>query len=315
MEEKGLYAGCLGGWTCGICAVIFLILAFLGLFILFPVLMAYSFADCGPADWCIKYHTISKKVDTSKIYTQGKHYVQPGEIFLRYKNRYVTREYTTGDDQVKCLSKDGVLHNLRITIQFRLFKEYLFDILWNIGEFSKLKKIVDDETREAIKDTCSNFTANEFNDYRGVIQRAMESNIEKAYVENQGWWTLGFLQLQNINQPKDYVEAILAVQEAEQDINAAENERPLVLVQAYTNLTVTQREADEILVVAHGEANGILAKAAEEGEAIFNEFQERATSLANVKTGLAMTTDEFLDYYLRYLTIEGSEKPIIQLNT
>jgi len=273
--------------------------------------MPLSFVVINHDEYGIKYNKVSRKVDTSMIYTEGRIYVQPGETMFRYQRRFVTVDFSDDSMAVDCISIDGIYINLLITFQYQIIKDQLFDILFEFGQMGTYDQYIQLLSRESIRQTCSYFSVNDFASARGSVEQTMQSNLTSYFNISNAHSTGGLLQLKNVEYPAEYNNAILARQQAEQDLVNAQNERPNLLVQANTTLNVANYTAYQQIVAAQAQAQGILQLANADAQAINQTWVQRANAYKEVMDALAMNASEFVNVYFKSYILEQLNAPIV----
>jgi len=161
--------------------------------------MPLSFQVINHDEYGIKYNKVSRSVDTSKIYTEGRIYVQPGETMFKYQRRFVTVDFSDPSDAVDCISIDGIYVELLITFQYQIIQGELFDILWEFGQMGDYNNYITLLSRESIRQTCSYFSVNDFASARGSVEQTMQTNLGLDFNASTAHCTGGLLQLKNVD--------------------------------------------------------------------------------------------------------------------
>jgi len=276
--------------------------------------MPLSFVVINHDEYGIKYNKVSRKVDTSNIYTEGRIYVQPGETMFRYQRRFVTVDFNEDENAVDCISIDGIYINLLLTFQYQIIRDELFDILFEWGQMGDYDNYITLLSRESIRQTCSYFTVNDFASARGTVEQQMQANLASDFNSSRAHAVGGLLQLKNVEYPSDYNNAILARQQAEQDLVNAVNERPNLLVQANTTLNVANYTAYQQIINAQAQAQAILQLANADAQAINQTWVQRANAYKEVMVALNMNATEFVNVYFKSYILEQMNAPIISFN-
>jgi len=282
--------------------------------ILFAVLLGLSFVTINHDQMGIKYNKISRKVDTSTIYTEGRNYIHPADTMFIYSRRYVTVDFSKDADAVDCLSSDGIYISLLITFQYQIIQGQLFDILFEWGQMDSFDNYIRLLSRESIRQSCSNFTVNDFAQARGAVEQAMQYNLAADFVSSDAHATGSLLQLKNVEYPTDYQNALTATTQAKTDLQNAVNERPNQLTQANTTFAVANYTAFQQIVNAQATAQAILQQANADAQAINQTWVQRANAYKDVMTALNMNASEFINVYFKSYVLEQLNNPIISFN-
>jgi len=103
----------------------------------------------------------------------------------------------------------------------------------------------------------------------------------------------------------------LATQQAKQDLENAQNERPNLLVQAQTTLGVANYTAYQQIVTAQAQAQAVLQQAEADAQAINQTWVQRANAYKEVMLALNMNASEFVSVYFKTYILEQLSNPII----
>jgi len=294
------------GWLVGIVVTISIIL--------FVVLMPLSFAVINHDQYGIKYNKVSRQVDTSTIYTEGRNYIQPGDTMFVYQRRFVTVDFSDTNNPVDCLSIDGVYINLLVTFQYQIIQGELFDILFEWGQMDSFDNYIKLLSRESIRQTCTYFSVTDFAQSRGIVEQAMQVNLATDFNASSAHATAGLFQLTNVEYPADYQNAVTATTQAQADYQSAANERPNLLTQANTSYAVANYTAYQQIFAAQAQAAGILQQANADAQAINQTWVQRALAYKDVMIALNMNASEFVNIYFKSYILENMNAPIISFN-
>eukprot|EP00163_Fabomonas_tropica_P021884 TRINITY_DN38151_c0_g1_i1.p1 TRINITY_DN38151_c0_g1~~TRINITY_DN38151_c0_g1_i1.p1 ORF type:complete len:301 (+),score=59.58 TRINITY_DN38151_c0_g1_i1:253-1155(+) len=280
--------------------------------LLFIVLMIMSFKNIGQDEVAIKWHTMTRTVYPG-VYTEGKHYVSPGQDFLKFKRRFVTLSFDGSNDN--CLTKDGLVNSIHVTAQYQIKPDELHDILFEFGEQSHLETYIRRVAYDSFRTVCGNYTAEDFFLKRGEIESAMLVQLKKDYVRGEVHAEAGFVQLRGVTLPEPFSDAIDAKQLAVQDQQRAQNERAGRLVDANSALKLAREDLRIGKIEAEGIAKGIRAKAAEQVLAIKAEWAQKALAFKSVKERSAMTNNAFIEGYLTSQAVLANKgKSVIRID-
>jgi regulator of protease activity HflC (stomatin/prohibitin superfamily) len=271
--------------------------------VLFIVLMALSFEVLEYDEYGIKYHNVSKVLST-EVYGQGRHYVQPGEGFFRFKSTFVIITFQTGaeganhDDErsIDCLTADALPVVIDATVQYQLRRADLVDLLLAFADGSE--DVIISQAKAAIRLACSNSTAEEMYTNRQGIQTKMldkvQSELASLFVD------VSFLELINIELPFEYNIAVGNKESSRAQVNVALNQRTQVLINTTTQLLTAEEDAKISIIQATAEASAVLSAAMADARAIENDLSVKALVYQEVMRTFNFTADELI----RYISVE-----------
>jgi prohibitin 2 len=181
----------------------------------------------------------------------------------------------------------------------------------NYRDFEKWADVVEAAGLSAIHHSCANYVISDFQNKRGEIQTDMEENVriklegdpEDALKEGVYAKVIS-LQLQNVELPVEYNDAVQEKQSAEEDIALAQNERKQELTKAETELLRSIEEARKIKDTARNEAQVLLTEARLKAEETTFAFEKEAEIISEVKSSLNLTTEGILAYLYNSLLSE-----------
>jgi len=90
---------------------------------------------------------------------------------------------------IKCRTNDGLELDLEASLQYRVLKDKIFSIYTNYG--TQEKAILTRVAIDAISDTASNFTSNNFFQNRTMIQKKMQKDLEER-ISDSTWHEVVF---------------------------------------------------------------------------------------------------------------------------
>ena len=122
------------------------------------------------------------------------------------------------------------------------------------------------------------------------MKRKLEGDKEAGGEEEGVYGKAVSLQLNFLQLPREYQDAVAEKQSAEEDIQLATNERKQEVTKAETALLAAQQEARKIMDTAVNEAEVLLTEATLEAEETIFAFAQEAQTIVNVKESLNLTT-------------------------
>lgn len=227
--------------------------------------------------------------------------------FIKFPSTFITVDLNNRT----CVSRDGLRVVFDVTFQYRMTEEDVLPAILKYRDFDKWADVVEAAGLSAIHHSCANYVISEFQNKRGEIQTDMEDNVriklegdpDDALKEGVYAKVIA-LQLQNVDLPDAYNEAVKEKQSAEEDIALAQNERKQETTKAETELLRAAEESRKILDTANNEADVLLTEARLKAEETIFAFQKEAETIADVKTSLNLTTEGVLAYLYNALLSE-----------
>jgi len=268
--------------------------------VLFIVLMSLSFEVLNYDEYGIKYHNVTKELTTDQVYGQGRHYVQPGEDFFRFKSTFVIITFQTGapgadhtdETSIDCLTADGLPVLVDATVQYQLVKGSLVDLLFAFGEGAD--DIIISQARSAIRLACGNTTAEEMYTNRQGIQTKMldkvQQDLSTLFVD------VSFLELINVELPTDYNSAVANKESSRAQVDVALNQRTQVLINTTTQLLTAEEDAKILQIQAQATADSTISAAQADARSIENDLNVKALVYGDVMRTFGFTPDELINY-------------------
>ena len=278
------------------------------------ILVPASLRDVEFDELAVHYDDLTKIVDKNKVLEEGRHVLLPQSKLFKFKRTLQTIDLS-GENEINCLTKEGLNMALDITTQYQIIKEKLFDIFEEYGEEEYWVTYVRSVTRDTIKDVCSEFTGEDFFFRRGDIEQQMSQQLVSAYSQSNAYATSELVQLRNVMHPSSYEKANQGKQETEQEKDRVLSEREQKLTDIQTELLKAEADAEIKLTRAQGQADAKISEANELAKAEIRKWQERASAYDSVKQQLGdnVTNLELINEYLKYVAITEQEKPIINI--
>jgi len=264
---------------------------------LFIVLMALSFEILNYDEYGIKYHKVSRELD-NQVFVEGRHYVQPGQTFFRFKSTFITINFQNGEwgsadeTPIQCTTGDGLEVEIEATVQYQLRRNELYDLLLTFG--TEFENSLIAQAKAAIRDGCGNKTSEEMYNNRQGIQAAMldevANQLSTLYVD------VGFLELINIELPPQYNNAVGDKESARADVDVALNQRTQALILSQTTLLTAGEDAKIKLIQANATADGIITAATTDAQAVTNDLNTKAQVYYEIKETFNFTAAELINY-------------------
>jgi len=286
----------------GLCCSVILIIC---------VVIPLSIRNVDYSEYGIAYSNLTCTAAES-VYPEGKYLIGPSATMFLY-NRVVVSLDFTGDDELECLTSDGIQVTLSVTFQYQIIESELFTIFKDFGWEVVLQDYLEVTARDSIRDTCATKTAQNFYEERGEIEIAMLDALSSDMILADAHVDIRLLQLGNVELPEELKTAIEEKQRSEQDIDNALNERAGELINAETQLETAKVEADTLIIVAEAEAEALLTEAEEMATAIRKVFVNRGSVYKTIMEEIGMNSSEFINDYLHGVILESSGDPILAI--
>jgi regulator of protease activity HflC (stomatin/prohibitin superfamily) len=283
-------------WTWGVGAAT--------LIILLIALLASSLKKLKSTEYGLQYTAYSKKLDdAAKV--GGLHIGPPGYEFIKFPSTQITVDLPSDT----CVSKDGLRINFSVTFQYQMPAEWLLPAVVKYRNFPTWAQVVEAAGNSAVHHSCSEFTVAQFQSERGVIQATMEQNLKvklEGDIDNEeaddisssnGVYARAIsLQLQNVELPKEYSDAVAVKQAAAEDIDLAKNQRNQEVTKADTVYLTAKEEAKIINSTAVNEAGIMLTAAISKAKETTYAYETEANLIVSVQTSLGLTVDGVLGW-------------------
>jgi len=282
--------------------------------ILTAILIPVSIRNVAHSEYGVAYDTLTCEYDPN-VYTEGKHLVKPSTEMFLYNKIIVTIELE-GDNNVGCLTWDGIGIRLDIVLQYQIVKEELFMIFLEFGSELALRELLTLTAIDSILDSCAMWKAQSFYETRGTIELAIMKTVQEAFVLSRCHAVAMLLQLKNVWLPLELEAAIMEKQRSEQDIDNALRERAGALIVAQTLLETAKVEAETLIITANAEATAILSEAKENSTSVQTVFRNRGSYYKTIRESMEhnMTVSEFINDYLYGEITTAAVEPILQMS-
>jgi len=259
--------------------------------IIVAVLLGTSIRKVEQNTLAIPYCTISRSV--GDVLDDGLYNFCPDVELFTYDRKFIDN-----DLRLNCLTMDGLVMTLDVTVQYQLLKDELIDVFYEFGRQESLDTYIDTIAKSTIRDVCALYNGNDFYNKRGIIEQNIISNVTLSVDRANAHVITGFIQLKNIALPTQLQEAINGKQLALEDVDVAKNERQQALIdletqklQAIENLKIKELQAR-----AAGDA--VIINAREKAEARMTTWKERTAAIITNKNALGITPEKYADEYL-----------------
>jgi SPFH domain / Band 7 family len=234
-----------------------------------------------------------------QLYGQGRYLVGLGKEFLKFPSTWLTLNFgrmfaTPHSNTIAARSNDGLIIEIDLSFQYRLVPTveglislyYDFGFEWEAG-FVAI-------TRATVRDVAAEYKAFDFFTKRSTITSAMQVALANRLVGLNAEVTA--LQIVNLEINSQFADAITETQTAAQDIQQAENEKRVEIVDAAKVVEVARNVANVTIILAKTEAEATLAKANADATILKRRVFDQTQSLLSLKSKNGYSNTELLSY-------------------
>jgi len=270
--------------------------------ILIIALVAASIKGLSSVEYGVEYDRWSKELDDAA--KQGGLHVGPvGFRFIKFPSTQISADLSD-----TCVSQDGLRVEFAVQFQYQMPAESIVDAVRAYRDYETWVGIVEFCGNAAIQHTCSDFNVTDFQNNRALIQNAMLDTLKlKLEGDPTNDSDVGVhaiassLQLQNVNIPFEYKEAVSEKQKAKEDILLAKNQRQQEKTKAMTELLAAKDGAKKIIASALNSANVTITRAElKASETVFSIEKEKDV-LVQAKTNFNLDANGILAYMANQL--------------
>lgn len=276
--------------------------AILAVLVLIISVIVVSLKKLNSSEVAIQYNNFYKTLKDEPYY-EGLYLGPPGYDFIRFSSVFQTMSYPN----TMCLNKDGVTIHISASFQYRVRPANLKYIIEQFKDEDGYNRVLRHTGASAIHDSCSRFNTSQFQAERGKFQEDLTSRLVDKFETLS--CDVTDLQVNNIERPRAYENAIKAKESAREDIEVARNERPQRLTEAQTIKLEAQTEAEIILNEANSEAKIILKRATADGKGILDQYMKEADSYKELKETNSLDNKGFLAY-MGIRAISNAKNPV-----
>lgn len=279
------------------------------------ILFACSFSLVSPIQYGLLINRYTGKVDTSRVYTGGRHFVYLRHYFVLFPSTQVTLEFSndsgaaappmlvrTGKPPGMAGVAGGQQVTVSLSLQYRTHPETLAKLYTTFGVNYEQAFIM--MTRQIISDVTQSFIPSDFWTQRHVIAQNMTAVLNQT-MWNRAFVTVDALQLLEVDFSHPFEHMIEQIQLQWQQVQINDN---LQLVQDALNVIdvmTAQTQANVTAINAQAQADAKLIVAAAEADALRVEQLAKSGAYANVKSSLKFTDAADLLSFMRVRTIRN----------
>lgn len=208
------------------------------------VVAFFSYSSLDVNEYGLDYSSLTKTIDRN-YYGSGYHMLGFGHSFIRYPSTVLNMEFSNEDNAdrppIQSRTEDGLLIQFRASFQYKLLPDRLYDLYMKFGEDYRgpcIKYAI-----ETLNDAATKYDANEFFNSSQLITTRMMDDLNRT-LDTNCYASIQFFQLQNIDIPDKYQDAIQQTLMQDSEISRTENQRKQLQVdlQAMQNSAVISKE-------------------------------------------------------------------------
>merc|ERR1711988_963568 len=280
---------CDGGSPSGVCIICGGVCC-LKITILAIILIACSVETIDSTEMGIAYNA-PQAVLASEVKEEGLHGKPPFGYFILWP-----RTHQTLHQELKGLSKDGVVISVTVAFQYKVNEKELQRLTLDYKDFDNYKVNLQKKSRSGIRNACMDFLAQEFQTKRAAVQTAMFDKVKERLDAGLMYAFVLDLQLTSVDRPAAYEAAVDAKENARNEIDLARNLRAQKLTQANTNLMRTRVQANKTLDSANTQAAVTNKTAQTEAAVVYGRYESQGALYKQVRTERNLTSEGLLAY-------------------
>lgn len=230
-----------------------------GVFFLIIILM-FSWDTVEPTEWGLKYHSLSKNIDSEEVYESGRYFVFLFNSFVTFPRMLKTIEFSdrieANSGALKTRTAEGLALELYISFQYQLIKEELPELytLANIDYEATFVRIA----RDTILQVAGNFVAPKYWEERTIIgdemKKQLDIELRKAHA------TCKHLQVMQVKLPSGYEDSIVQTQVEVQNSKMKKFEQEAAIIRQEIDILASKTDQEINYIQATAEANAYLLK-------------------------------------------------------
>lgn len=261
------------------------------------ILLAVSLKRLSSVEYGVEYDRLAKILDDAAK-QGGLHTGPPGYRFIKFPSTQISAAVRD-----TCVSRDGLRVDLNVTFQYQMGAEYMVNAIEKYRDFQTWSWVVESAGQSAVQHSCSEFNITDFQTLRGQIQDAMFDNLRLKLegsldgITDEGVYAIAnSLQLEDIELPSAYKNAVADKQQAEEDIALAKNQRTQETTKARTERLAADEEARKILDTAENTKNITITEAQLKAQEILFAFEREKEVLVEAQQFFNLSPNGVLAY-------------------
>lgn len=265
------------------------------------IMVGCSFQILTPMEAGIAFNTVSKSIDSGKVYTSGRYFLGLARSFIVFPSTYQNIEFSSGSKSdgapLRVQGNNGTI-TIEASMQYRLRLEHLVD-LYKRHETKYHDKFVRSAQSAIQKEAATIPATDYFSNREGVSSKlfdAVKVEFDREQID------LMDFQLRRVDLPSqvdvNILNQIVAREGARAELNVREQEG------IRGNISVVTTEAQTEIAVVNADfsqRSNVIAAEAEANASRLLLFSE-ADALVPLRTELNFSNDEILRYqYIGHL--------------
>lgn len=209
------------------------------------------------------------------------------------------------DEDVLCITNDGLMITLDINIQLQLNRNEIIPIVWyEFNDNDMFMDFVSKTIYGTLYEDCAYFKASEYYSMRNIIENRMYNSVIDKFNNHTSGITIYNVQLKNIIFPTPFVNIISSKQHLVQEIQTQYNNRTTQLINANSTLIQAEQQGQILIINANNRKNLILAQANATKQNIFVKYEKFGEYYYNAKTKFNFNASSLIKYiYAEYVKI------------
>jgi regulator of protease activity HflC (stomatin/prohibitin superfamily) len=253
------------------------------------ILFAVSFDTLTPLEFGIKYNDITKEIDDSGAFYNGRYFTGLGSSFIKYSSTWNLIKFKYGD--IRAWTQEGQLIYINMALYWEHDRENIVEFYHRYGNGGFDQTFRDVATR-AVKKVTTQYTASEFFSDREQIGREMRHSLREAF-RIHGVLVQAFA-MDLLDLPNEFEEKVREKVVTAQEVKTQDWYRKIDV--AHAEISVISGEGDALvsykLADAEATAAKIRADAIAEGQAMVREAEK--TYYGELQTALGLLPSELL---------------------
>jgi len=254
------------------------------------ILIACSLETIESTEMGIAYNA-PQAILSSEVKEEGLHNYAPFGYFIKWPK---TQE--TLDQQIKGLTKDGVVVTCQVAFQYKVSEIHLHGLTVDYKDYDNYKSILNYNARSGIRNACMDYTAQEFQTKRAAVQSAMLYAVKHRLTEGGMHALVLDLQLTQIDRPPAYETAVDNKEQARNNIDRIRNQKSEKITQANTALARVQVSANKTIATARTQAAVVTKQAEANGAIIYGQYQSQGALYKSVRETRGLSSEGLLAY-------------------
>lgn len=283
------------------CIGIFL---FIG-FIIAAGLVGGSFKSVAPLEYGLLQNTISKELNTKRVYSSGRYFIGPSYKFITYPRQATTIVLGVGGDSGSVVLPSSQV-TMECSLQYQLIPTGLATLYSAFGTAYTSRFI--GFASNALFNGLSSFTAQDFYQNRAQVEKAGFAALQAAFLNNSA--TILNFQLRTVKLPVSTESSILTTLLAQQTTQTATNIQKQQEILARQNVIVGDIQNQLNVFLATLKTTATVIEQTANAEAKQTSLLAKGRADAALLAKLNITADDLLkyNYYKQLQSVPSNAK-------